>query len=642
MRLKKIMDKAVNVITNPEQTKKLNKWKSRLEKARNAYGDQLRLIQRQDELYNGTRKVQGNPNKNRDAAELAINIRNIAYELVESQVDSSIPAPRVIPIHEEDEEAAKVVEAFLTNEMLKIHAELLNDQDERTTFVQGGDFFHVEWDSAKATHTTRGDIAISLRHPKQVIPQPGVLELDKMDYIFIQYNMTKQFIKKKFNVDVEQASVDNNFTENNPSSYLEDIATVTQAYYRNKDGGIGLFVWCDDYVLEDLEDYQKRKIMVCAKCGKPKAGDQCECGSKKFKEETQDYETITEDIQTFGEVIPAQYTEDVPILDLDGNPAVNEFGIPFMQEEVKQTKIPYYKPNLLPLVLRKNVSRYGTLLGSSDVDVIKDQQDAVSKFGSKITEKILMGGSYLCLPKGLDVETSDKEYKIIRVDQSNAGLVGVKTTQADISQDLTMLNQNYAYAQSALGITDAYQGKYDASARSGSAKQYSINQAAGRLESKRVMKNTAYAELYEMMFKFALAYADTPMPISGERTDGSKEYKEFDRYMFLKKDSTGEYYWNDEFKFDVDPTSTIMTNREAMWQQIDMKLQSGAFGVVGDLQTSLLYWTLMEKNGYPNAKTVKDNIEARIMEQQEVAQNAMPEMQGGNGGEADILQNLIG
>jgi hypothetical protein len=279
-------------------------------------------------------------------------------------------------------------------------------------------------------------------------------------------------------------------------------------------------------------------------------------------------------------------------------------------------------------------------MGCSDVDVIQDQQDAVSKYGSKIQEKCLMGGSYLTLPKGGDIEKSDKEYKVIRVDQSNVGLVKVITTQADISQDVTMLDRNYSYAQSALGITDAYQGKYDASARSGSAKQYSINQAAGRLESKRVMKNAAYAELYEMMFKFALAYSDTPMPISGERSDGSKEYQSFDRYMFLKKDDAGEYYWNDEFKFDTDPTSTIMTNREAMWQQIDMKLQSGAFGAVGDLQTSLLYWTLMEKNGYPNAKTVKDDIQARIDEQKGMVQNEMPAMPSGNGNIPLDLQGL--
>ena len=252
-----------------------------------------------------------------------------------------------------------------------------------------------------------------------------------------------------------------------------------------------------------------------------------------------------------------------------------------------------------------------------------------------------MGGSYLQLPKNTDVETSDKEYKIIRVDQSNANLVGVRTTQADISQDLSMLAQNYSFAQSTLGITNAFQGKYDASARSGSAKQYSINQAAGRLESKRVMKNAAYAKLYEMMFKFALAYADQPMPISSENTDGSKEYSAFDRYMFLKRDSAGEYYWNDEFIFTTNPTSTIMTNREAMWQQIDLKLQSGAFGPVGDLQTSLLYWKLMEKNGYPNAGIIKDSIEARISEQ-EGARNDVSAMQGGNGNIQFDLQGLVG
>lgn len=252
-----------------------------------------------------------------------------------------------------------------------------------------------------------------------------------------------------------------------------------------------------------------------------------------------------------------------------------------------------------------------------------------------------MGGSYLQLPRGVEVETSEKEYKILRVDQSNANLVSVRTTQADISQDLSMLTQNYSYAQSSLGITDAFQGKYDASARSGSAKQYSINQAAGRLESKRIMKNAAYADLYEMMFKFALAYADQPMPISGERVDGSKEYASFDRYKFLKQDDAGEYYWNDEFKFDTNPTSTIMTNREAMWEQIDMKLQSGAFGQLGDLETAILYWKLMEKNGYPNAGIVRSSIEQRLAEQKGAMQNEMPVMQGGDGNIPLDLQGLV-
>lgn len=631
MRIRKMAKKVADSIRNPEETRKLDEWKGKLERARVSYERELSRINRREELYKGDRKVNGNPNSNKASSKLAVNVRNIAYELVESQIDSAIPAPRVLAIHQEDEEAAKIIESFLTNEMRKLYFDRLNDQDERTSYVQGGDFFHVEWDSTKGYHTTLGDLNVSLRHPKQIIPQPGVVDFDKMDYFFIQYNMTKDFIKKKYGVEVELADIDRNYN-NDMDVNATDIATVTQAYYRNKKGGIGLFVWCDDYILENMEDYQQRRVQICTKCGAIKTSDVCECGNKKFKEELKDYETLTEEITTFGDIkIEPTYEDSVPMIDEYGNPILDDTGIPFMTTETKNTKIPYYKPDVFPIVLRKNVTKYGAFLGMSDVDVIEDQQDAISKIGSKVQEKILMGGSYLQLPKGLEVETNEKEYKVIRVDQSNANLVGVRTTQADITQDLTMLSQNYDFARSSLGITDAFQGKYDASARSGSAKQYSINQAAGRLESKRVMKNQAYAQLYELMFKFALAYSDTPMPISGENTDGTTDYKVFDRYKFLKKDDAGEYYWNDEFVFITNPTSTLMTNREAMWEQIDMKLQSGAFGPVGDLETASLYWKLMEKNGYPNAGIVSDRIDQRLLEMKGAMQDGMSVMQSGNG-----------
>jgi hypothetical protein len=72
-----------------------------------------------------------------------------------------------------------------------------------------------------------------------------------------------------------------------------------------------------------------------------------------------------------------------------------------------------------------------------------------------------------------------------------------------------------------------------------------------------------------------------------------------------------------------------------MWQQIDMKLQSGAFGPLGDLNTSLLYWKLMEKNGYPNAGIVRDSLEQRVNEQAQAmqggVQDAMSNMPVGNG-----------
>ena len=89
---------------------------------------------------------------------------------------------------------------------------------------------------------------------------------------------------------------------------------------------------------------------------------------------------------------------------------------------------------------------------------------------------------------------------------------------------------------------------------------------------------------------------------------------------FLKIDSSGEFYWDDEFIFETDPTSTLMANREAMWQQTDMKLQSQAFGPLGDMETLRTYWTVMKASGYPNAGTALDIVEARIAEQKQQAQ----------------------
>lgn len=635
MRLRKMAKKVADNLLNPQETKKISEWKTKLDNARVSYTDELNRIKRRTELYDGSRKVNGNPNSNRQPSKVAINVRNITYELIESQVDSSIPAPKVIPIHAEDEEAAKVIEAYLSNKIKSLKMEEINDINERTTYIQGGDFFHVEWDSKKGLHSTVGDIEISERHPKQIIPQPGCNDFDKMDYFFIQYNQTKDFVKRKYGINVELAEKDTEYTDDNTPN-TENIVTINTAYYRNENNGIGLFIWCDDYILEDMKDYQARQLEYCAKCGKVKDSDICECGSKKFEKRKADFETLTDVIETYSGDIIQPYTEGQEyVTDENGNILLDEQERPIMQLTREVTKIPYYNPSVFPVAERKNVSKIDNLLGYSDVDVIEDQQDAINKIGSKIQEKILAGGSYLILPKATDVDTSDKDYKIIRADQATKDIINVKTTQADISQDMAMFNQNYQIAKSTIGVTDAYQGKYDSSATSGAAKQYQINQAAGRLESKRVMKNVAYAKLYELMFKFALAYADQRIPIASERTDGSKEYLEFDRYKFLKMDDAGEYYWNDEFIFTTNPTSTIMTNREAMWQQIDMKLQSGAFGPVGDLETSLLYWKLMEKNGYPNAGVIRDSLEQRLNEQSQLTQggvqDAMSNMPVGNG-----------
>jgi len=625
MRLKKIMDKAKKSIAPTPEDRKRDKWRGKLEQARIAYSSTLREINKNQGIYEGTREVNGNPNTNIAARDLAINVRNIAYELIESQVDSSIPMPKVTALHEGDEDLARSIERALVNKVKLLKLSILNDQMERTVPVQGGDFFLVEWDNTMGFHSNYGDVNVMEIAPRQVIPQPGVSKIEDMDYIFVQTAQTKQWVKKKYHVDVEDASEEyKDIRGAEGENGLEsDIVTVNTVYYK-KDDKIGRFVWVDDYTLEDLDDYQARITRKCKECGYATEEKTCPvCGSTKFEETEDKIQEIR-----------------VPIMRESG---MDEMGNPVEIEAEEVITIDYYKPNCFPLIVRKNVSKTNSLLGFSDVKVIEDQQDLIKKVGSKATEKTLKGGSMVTLPRGVKVETTDKELKVVRLDDpQQKSMIDVLNMQVNINQDMQMINKAYEDARSTLGITDAFQGKYDPSAVSGTAKQYSINQAAGRLESKRVMKNDAYAKLYELMFKFWLAYADDPLPITGSGVNGEQDFDVLDKKDFIKEDAAGEYYWNDEFLFETDPTSTMMANREAMWQQIDMKLQSGAFGQLGALETMRLYWSLMEKNHYPNAGDVLSQIEMMIAEQQQQAammpqMGGMPnEMPGLPGGNADI------
>lgn len=594
--------KLMRDITKPEVSKKLKEWRKKYDDALAQYTDVLDSMDRYENLYNGDRHVNKNQNKGEGyASELAINVRNITFDLVESEVDSAIPYPKVTPIHEEDKEKAKIIEAYIVSEIEKQHLKEKNDVKERITPVIGASFDSLAWDSTIKSHCVVGDISVTGLHPKQVIPQEGVTELDKMDYYFIRTKETKDYIKRRWGVDVskEEASVSDD------EKVTENIVDLISVYYRNKDGGIGLFRWCGDVDVEDLDDYEARYIKRCKKCGETVTDDECKCGSKDFEKVKEEMDHVS---------IPQ--IKYVTSITGESVPALDEYGQPIV--ELVEIELPYYRPNCFPLVLRKNISKHGSFLGFSDVAAIEDQQDTIKKLGSKINEKLLKAGSILTLPRDLKIETTDREFKLLRVDNAQQiAMITVQTCQADVSKDMAFLETNYQWAKSALGITDAYQGKYDSSATSGAAKQYSINQAAGRLESKRIMKNEAYANLYEKMFKFALSYADQPIPITLSGKDGELEFSHFDKADFVKQDSSGEWYWNDEFIFTIDTTSTLLTNREAMWNQADLKLQSQAFGPLGDLRTMRLYWLEQERNGYPHAGEVLKEVERMLQEQNE-------------------------
>jgi hypothetical protein len=180
------------------------------------------------------------------------------------------------------------------------------------------------------------------------------------------------------------------------------------------------------------------------------------------------------------------------------------------------------------------------------------------------------------------------------------------------------LDHVYDEARDILGITDSFQGKRDTTARSGKAKQFAASQAAGRLESKRIMKAAAFRKIFEMMFKLKLAYADEKRFILSEDNQGKKTYDVFDRYEFLEKDAAGNYFWNDDFLIDADLNSPLATNRGAMWQENLAHFQMGAFGNPQDINTLIQLWEKQEKAHYPGASETKQFFQQmkQLQEQQ--------------------------
>lgn len=608
---------------------KLPLWQERLRRNSAAMREEFDRMDKRTALYNGTREIDKVPNAKSQGTAQASGVRNIVAELMEAQVDSSFPMPKVTARRQEHEELAKTLEDFLRNETDRLPFEMLNDMDERITPIQGGDIFLVEWDSDRHTHETRGELCVSLLHPRQVIFQDGVNEINDMDFIIVQMGMSKKHVKEKYGVSVDDE------TESDPQSRggrgtAEDVVTVNFGYFRNEKGGIGRYTWVNDIELEDLEDYQARKMKRCTKCGADMTGlDRCRhCGNEKAEDYDSDEMELFEDIETRNGVIPMmteteEYPEGVDALMMD------EFGNAYEAEPMTvavPTRIPRYKPDIYPIVVRKNVSSWGKALGDSDIDKIMDQQNMIKKCDSRIQEKLDKGGSIFTRSEKTEVSKTDEQLReVIFQGADEANLFGVHNLQVDTSQDQAIAEANYEQARRILGITDSFQGRPDRTATSGTAKQIAVAQSAGRLESKRIMKNAMYADLYAVMFRFLLAYSDEPRSVRHNNIDGSTTYSEFNKYDYLAQDAAGEWYWLDDFLFSVDNTSSLAGNRESMWQEIRMNLQTGAFGDPSDPETLIMFWEMMAGQHYPGAAEIRERLEKKRQEQ--LAQMQMQQMQ---------------
>lgn len=606
----------------------------------NARGQQAALrddFEKWSKQYKGDLIIDGSD-------EPALTGRNITYELIESQFSSYLPSTAVTPeiYSERNDRNAKSVERLLKNKRNQLPFEKMNDIDERYSPIYGGSIWLVEWDNSIKTHNTVGDVKITCWSPSHFVGQPCIYDIDDMEYCFITFETTKEDLVRKYGVPIDVADD----TESENGGETDETATVNVCYYKNDEDKICQYIWSGDTELQDIEDYYSRKVYVCKNCGRRK--ELCTCDKPDYELQDDEYEELDHDIVlSDGSVIPAaspvmkdgqvvmEESQQQAILE-DGSVAMDEINgimipatVPVQVPKLERTKLPYYTPSKFPIIIRKNTSQEDSLFGQSDCEFIRPQQQAINKIESRILEKLMNAGVYPTAPEDYIGQFDNGLYKnVIKVGQGNYKLFGRIDLQVDLTQDISQSERLYQQSKRIMGITDSYQGQADSTAQSGKAKQIQVNQSAGRLDSKRKMKNAAYAEIDEVIFLYYLAYADEPRAMSYVDSMGRLQNAQFNRYDFIERDENGEYYYNTQYLFGTDLTGDVEQSRETIWSENRLNFQNGCYGNPQELETLLIYWQQMEKHHYPDARDMVERIRGIIEAQrQQLEQQLAAEQQ---------------
>lgn len=536
---------------------KLAFFTSLFEEAKEKASEDAELFASAYQQYRGEMLLDGRP---------AAASRNITYELIESEVSTDIPIPKVSCYHagEHKEKNARRIEALLSSLRDRLPFEAINDSDERMTYIYGSSLFLVEWDEASVRRGEIGTIKLTHISPTNFFPQPGVASLDGMEYCFLQFQASRDELWRSYRFSEEELG--------KLGEEEGDTVTTVVCFYKNASGVISRFVFSGDVVLSDLEDFYARKRFVCKDCGLDAVN--CVCGGKTIAI-SEEYEILSENITL----------SDGRLLK-------------------RGTRIKRYRPKGFPLVIRKNTSFEDAVFGQSDCLFIRPQQIEINKVLSRLHEKMMMSGLYPYKPEDCQFRYDNSiGGKVLNLRPGeNPNLFGVLDTSPDIAKDLAYIEATYRDAKRILGISDAYVGEGDSMSVSGKSRSIQVAQAEGRLASKRVMKNAAYAEIDRLIFEFYLAYADEPRQVIYRDGFWRDVGDAFCRYDFIVDGADGELEYDDEYHFSVDSERPLREEREALWRHNLDNYREGGFGPVAEKDTLARYWAAQVECAYPGAK----------------------------------------
>lgn len=521
-------------------------------------------------------------------------IRKLAFELVEGKINANIPAPKMSPRHHADLVPVNITEDLLRHEVDKMLSEEVNDRAEHGVHIDGTGYLKVYFDALDNTHERSGNPKVMYCPVDTVFPQPGVLNYKEWEYVFELDSLTVAQCKDLYN-------------RNLRSPNQNDVIPIVNCYFLNEDRYVGKFTWCEEtstVICNDLE-WGIRKRRECTKCHEVvPINDVCPiCGSKTFK-----YVPVKEEILTE----PLAYITN-PYRS-GSTPDVNQDET--IEDETKSipagTRIPHYLVRQLPFVPYRTISVPGTIYGISTVELVLEDQDLVNKFLNKAERKSAKSKTYVTKMKDTNISPKGDEIEWVEVESPQEGsAIQVHQVVSDITEEFTQATSLYDYAKSTVGITDTDQGKYDATARSGKAKQLQMAASAQRNVAPDTLRNLAYSGVYELLFKNLLAYCDEPRNFVTLLPDGTETEQEWNKYYFLSKDKNGVYYYRDDYAWSVDTATQVTQDRATMWQMIDNDYINGVMGNQIDPNRALLmYWQMKDQYGYPLAKYALNFLEA--------------------------------
>ena len=320
-------------------TERLAFFRDLYENAKNCYAPTLDAFERQMSQYKGTDELDG-------SAVRASTVRNITYEIIESQVSSDIPQPKVDPTcySERRERNATSIERLLYSVRDKLSYEEMNDIDERYTYIFGGSVWYAEWDNSIKIGKEVGGVRLYCLPPRDFIPQPNVCRVEDMEYCFLRFTTTKSELARRYGIKGEKLSLVDSDPECSCVCEEGETVPVIVAFYKDECGEIGKYIFSGSLTILDMPSAYRRKVTLCRSCGENEAN--CRCEKKRPYTVDQIYERLEEkasrsDGGVISEITPVIYSEGVVM---------------------KATKIPYYTPRTFPIVIRKNTSADAQLL----------------------------------------------------------------------------------------------------------------------------------------------------------------------------------------------------------------------------------------------------------------------------------------